>query len=473
MMKRLVLITAILVSAVQLNQARAMNIDWNGLYRFEWVQVDRPSLSNPHKAKAYGLNYLSLTPKILASDGVEIVSRIDLLSSQDSAYQYGQFGEIWGGGLPASSATNADTSRNNAFSQTQGYTFAKVKLLYMTVNQEYGSLLVGRAPYGFGMGITHNSGHGLFDHWMDVKDVLAYKFYVGNVSFMPMFAKMSQTNSALGGSALDQILEINYDSKETGSQIGLVLEKRKGSVGANDAPVASLGGSSIGSDYGWQRSNFILGRNWESIGLKFEAALVDGDTGVLTSGNEYIRMNGYAVAAEIFTQKSANKWGWNVKMGMASGDNPTTKDYEAYHFDRNYDVAMLMFNHRLGGKDFLTTNLIKDTTAGRDQATSLDDEAISNAIYISPQITYAHSDKIDFNTRITYAQLVNNPTNSLDFQKDLGLEFDIGINYHPTERIQWINQLGFLFPGSAFQDGSSKLDNSSTMGFESKAAISF
>lgn len=463
------LISGLLVSQT----AQAMNIDWSGLYRFEWVQIDRPSLSTPAQSKYYGLNYLSLTPKILASDGVEVVSRIDLFSSQDPAYQYGQFGDIWGGGLPANSTSNPDTSRNNAFSQTQGYSPAKVRLLYLNVNQEYGSLLVGRAPYGFGMGITHNAGNGMFDHWMDVKDLIAYKFYVGNVSFTPMLAKVSQANYSLGGSASDQALEISYDSKDTGSQIGIILEKRKGSYAANDAPVSLLGGSSVGSDFSWQRSNFVFGRNWETLGIKFEAGLIDGDTGVLNSSNEYIKLTGYGLAADIFTQKSASKWGWDIKLGMASGDNPTTKDYEAYHFDRNYDVAMLLFNHRLGKKDFLTTNLIKDNSAGRDNSTSLDDEAISNATYLAPQLSYYYSDKLDINSRLVYAQLLNNPTNSLDFQKDLGLELDIELKYHPTEKIQWINQLGILFPGAAFQDGNSNLDNSSTFGFESKAAISF
>ena len=57
---------------------QANSLDWKGGYRFEFVQVDKPSLANPSLRKSYGLNYLYLAPRIVASDGVNIVSRLNI-----------------------------------------------------------------------------------------------------------------------------------------------------------------------------------------------------------------------------------------------------------------------------------------------------------------------------------------------------------------------------------------------------------
>jgi hypothetical protein len=77
---------------------------------------------------------------------------------------------------------------------------------------------------------------------------------------------------------------------------------------------------------------------------------------------------------------------------------------------------------------------------------------------------------------VVYAQLMNTLQNSVDAKKDLGLEWDIELVYKPIERVQWVNQLGLLFPGEAWKNGSGtggNLGNDFTFGFVSKAAISF
>ena len=155
---------------------------------------------------------------------------------------------------------------------------------------------------------------------------------------------------------------------------------------------------------------------------------------------------------------------------MATGDDSASTDFGGYAFNRNYDVAMLMFNHRLGQRDFFNTNTFKNTTYGVGD--SADDEAISNAMYIAPSATYAWNDRLDLRNTVVYGQLMN-VQNTVDSSKDLGLEWDIELVYKPSERVQWVNQVGLLFPGAAFKDGSSGLENAFTYGFASKAAISF
>jgi hypothetical protein len=475
--KTLLCFAALAISAAS-SAANALSIDWKGTYRFEWTQVDRPTLGTPYGMKAYGLNYLSLSPKIIAADGVNIVSKFDVLANQDPAYADAQFGQLFGQGWGAGGA------QKNVNSQNQRSTSLLVSQLYLNINQEYGALVVGRAPLEFGLGMTHNAGNGAFDHWADTEDMVGYKFIVDNFFFMPIFGRVYDTISQ-GNQAQDMIFHLQYESKETGSLIGIMHQTRKASQGVNDAPIPTTGAASTNtlgsSEYNVQTINFILGREWERFGFKLEAGFNSGNNGQKTAAGEDVKANGYGVVADLYFPRKESKFGWNLKMGMATGDDPTSANaFEGFQFDRNYDVAMLMFNHRLGQRDFLTTGSIKDST--KDASNSLDDEAISNAMFVAPKMTYAWNDRLDFNNTLIYGQLLTNPVSgATNPAKDLGLEWDIEFVYKPTDRLQWVNQIGILAPGKAFKNGDGAgpglatggLETATTFGFASKAAISF
>ncbi|MBK9323222.1 MAG: hypothetical protein IPM97_09830 [Bdellovibrionaceae bacterium] len=455
---------------VAVGSAHAVSIDWGGTYRFEWTQVERPSLASPYGMKAFGLNYLSLSPKIIAADGVNIVSRFDVLANQDAFYRDGQFGQLFGQGWSTAAA-----GQSNVYSQQQRSTGLTVSQLYLNINQEYGALVVGRAPIEFGLGMTHNAGTGAFDHWADTEDLVGYKFIVDNFFFMPIIGRVYD-NISQGNQVQDVIFHLQYESKDTGSLLGVMHKTRKASSGANDAPLASAGNTNGVGEYNVQTVNFIFGREWESLKFKMEAGFNSGSIGQRTTTSEDVKANGYGIVTETHFSRKDSKLGWSMKLGMATGDDPSSAGtYEGFQFDRNYDVAMLLFNHRLGQKDFLTTNAIKDTT--KDFSNSLDDEAVSNVVFVAPKMSYAWSDRLDLNNTLIYGQLLTNPVaGNSNFNKDLGLEWDLDLVYKPMDRIQWVNQLGVLFPGKAFKNGDGvggNLETATNIGFASKVAVSF
>ena len=59
-MKKILLIGGVLLSM----QAHAISIDWTGGYRIEYVDINRPTLSEPAEKKNYALHYLYLQPKL-------------------------------------------------------------------------------------------------------------------------------------------------------------------------------------------------------------------------------------------------------------------------------------------------------------------------------------------------------------------------------------------------------------------------
>lgn len=464
------LLSAVLIT----NTAQALSIDFTGTYRFEYSEIDKPSLGTPGERKSYGLNTLNLGAKIIASDGINIITRFDVFPNNYAAYRNSNLGAQFGGGMPRSPSTDADGSRTNVASQNQDSYLVRASQLYLNVNQEFGSLIVGRAPVHFGLGITYNAGLEPFDHWYTTRDMVGYKFIIDNFYFMPIMAKVYSGDPEQGNDISDQIFNFEYNNKETGALIGVWHQTRKSSDTSNDlienVSTSKFAGTRTGG-FNSQTVNFVLGRTWERFAFKVEASFLTGNTGVTAANNEEIKINSYGIASEFYFPNPESKWDFKLRAGIASGDDPSTTQYEGYQFNRNYDVATLLFNHRLGRRDFLTTGLIRDTNLGVHN--SLDDEAIGNTVYFSPTVTYKWSDRLDLRNTLTYATLNVNPTGTANFSKDLGYEWDFDLIYRPRERVQWINQFALLLPGKAFKDGASNLENGATFGITTKAAISF
>jgi hypothetical protein len=445
-------------------QAHAISIDWSGGYRVEFTDINSPTLDgNDPSPKSYGLQYLYLNSKIVASDGINIIGRFDVLGNKVPGYQNSQLGALVGG-----SGVGGDPRVNSQYEESSTMT---VSQLYMNANTEYGTLIAGRAPFEFGMGITHNAGMGPFDHWYDTRDSVAYKFFVDNIAFMPMISRVSQKDFGRGVTINDETFLFEYKNKDNGAEAGVVQQTRKSSVESNDGATLVPGSTAV-SAWSTKTVNLYLARSWESFKFRMEASFLTGESGLQVAG-ENININAYAVAAELlWPALNEEKWEYSLKTGMASGDNPNTTVYEGYQFDRNYDVAMLLFNHRMGRADFLTTG-ITHSNATLTVANSADDEEIGNAIYFAPSAKYIWNDKLDLRTSLIYAQLVTNPTLTLDTSKDLGTELDIELIYKPRERVIWSNGLGVLFPGGAWKDGASAYENKTNFGITTKAAITF
>lgn len=447
--------------------AHALSIDWSGGYRLEYTEVDRPTLADGKERKAYALNFLYLQPKILASDGINVISRFDIFANSHPAYKNSQLGSTFGSG--------AGAGGNNVTSENQNASLLQVSQLYLNVNHEYGSFVAGRAPIEFGLGITHNAGLAPFDHWYDTKEMIGYKFVVDNISFMPILAKVFQKDFGQGVTISDQIFVFEYDNKDIGAKAGLFHQTRRSSLESNDAlnlpapgPAAS---PTLSGGWSTQTINLFFGRSWEAFQFKLEASFLTGDTGLSVAAGA-VKYNAYAVAAEMLFP-AESKWEFGAKFGVASGDDPTTTNtLEGYQFDKNYDVAMLLFNHRMGGKDFLTTKNIH-TDSSLSVGNSADDEAIGNVVYLAPSVKYKWDERLDIKSTLVYGQLMVNPTNSVDFSKDLGAELDMEVIYKPRERVIWSNQLGILVPGQAWKDGASNLENKLNYGITTKAAITF
>lgn len=457
--------------AVAAQGAHALSIDWTGAYRFEYTQIESTTLANPKNPKAYFLHNLVLQPRVIAADGIEVVGQFSVLGNSD--YPGSMAGQSFGVGNRGGGS--------KVMSRNAGVSNLEVRQLYLTMNQEYGQLIAGRAPIEFGLGMTYNAGNGPFDIWGDTHDLIGYKFVVGNLSFMPMVGKPYDASLAMGKDVTDVMMDITYNNEETESIFALFGQQRTSGDQSNDAG-AVLAGTQVRA-YNVRNVNLLIGRGWESFKFKLEAGFQDGNTGIDVGGEDQ-KANGYGIVTELAFPRLNSNWDWKVRAGVVSGDNPTSSNFEGYALNRNYNVGFLMFNHPLGGYDLFRTYFQRERAAcspapcagaiyANDNA--LDEEAVSNTMFVNPSFGYKLGDRWALQNSFLYAQLQTNSSTVAgnDISKDLGFEWDIAAVYSPHPRFQWINQVGLLFPGAAWKEGNVNRDAAFTYGFQSKAAISF
>lgn len=482
------------LTGLALTCAAHADIEWSGVYRVEAINMNNPELGGKRQGDTdatrgkrevnYALSTLILRPKIVAGDGLTIHSQFHIFNN--SVYKNSQLGAAWGSSL-AKGATAADSADDSAsMSASPRAETIQISQLYMTLNQEYGSLIVGRAPIQFGLGMTYSAGRGLFDHWYDSDDLVGYKFVIGNLWVMPMIGKHNEGELNLNSDDVnDYMVQLAYENPESGMEVGVFYQIRE--AGVTDAPTnlgtdpatTVLGGQNAKQSSKLSKKTVSLYalRESDRFRLGLEAAFQSGETGVVTNnGNgDNVTLGGFGVVVEGEYRPEDSRWRLGAKAGLASGDDPTTTaKYEGFHFNRNYDVAMLMFNHPLGADDFLRSRLVTGKVRDNNGDINAPDvETVSNVLFVAPNVKYAFSDRWSLDTTVATGWLSTNPlVNGKNPGKDLGYEWDISLNFAPRKGVMWINQMGLLFPGGVWK-GDNQYDANFAYGLATKAAISF
>ncbi len=474
------------------------DLDWSGFYRLEGYHINNPEISGGDN-KSYGLHHLVLKPKIVAADNLTIYSRFDIFNQESSGFaSNNQMGDIWGRGFSGQGSLNTVSERQKAGN-------LEVSHLYMTYNQEFGSFIVGRAPVHFGLGMTYNAGDGIFDHWYDTRDLLGYKLVLGSFSIFPMMAKVNEGDLHKSDDISEWLIQLQYKKPEAGLETGFFYRARQADWAANDANggergvnlnnelatnsveakeppsqarsvgLYGYGSGSVVDKYAMRAMSLYLKWQMESWTLGVEASTQSGSTGIqddITGRSIGLSGKGLAIELEKPFESKDSKWAGRIDFGYASGDDPvTTHQYEGFIFDRNYDIAFLMFNHPLGRVDYLRTALV----TGRNDLTSevnlADVEAISNTIYFSPKVTYRMTESWLVDVGLTTGWLNEDPLNA-NTSKGLGYELDVNFKFFRPHLV-WVNSLGFFAPGQAFQGGSNSFETDLSLGFMSRVSISF
>lgn len=459
--------------------ASASNVDWSGVYRIEGYTIKNSELNSRGLQKDYGLSHLVLRPKIVAGDGLTIYSQFHVFNSGNT-YANSQVGQVFGSGVNTG-GTGTTFPKSNSGAQNQQEEDLVVSQLYLSFVQEYGQLLVGRVPIHFGLGMFHNSGMGLFDHWYDNRDLVGYKLIMGNLWFMPMMGKVKEGNLNRSDDVTDFMFHFQYDNPESEIEMGLFWQIRKSGDQGSDGPTrdvnnneywgAGSGISSIDSE----NINIYVKKDTDTWMIGAEAGFQKGEIGATDTNGNKVEQSGFGMALEAAYRPEEGKSEFAIMAGMASGDDrSTTNNFEGYLFDRNYNVGFLMMNHGLGQGDFFNTSMNGGGPNSSNENADVDTETVSNVMYVAPSMTYNWSERWSSRILLVTGWLQENTNTFVNSQgsKDLGYELDFSLTFVPYKGVTWVNEMGLLMPGDAFK-GDGSLDASFGYGFVSKAAISF
>jgi hypothetical protein len=472
------------------SQTHAGDIRWEGNYRAEGLRMINPTLADGGNNKAYMLHHLTLKPQITAFDGLTIHSRFDIFNN--SRYPNDQLGQVFGAGVNQSPGTQSsptsntpgegtNASNSNTISRQQRADFIAVNELYANWAHEFGLLTVGRVPLHFGLGIMFNAGHGPFDHWLENRDMVAYTLQLGNFSVTPALAKTYEGLLDQEDDINDYILQVKYENPETELSVGAIYQARRSTSNSNSndtpAPIAGPSATQTGN-YEVDTYNVYVSQWVDNIKVSFELGFQSGELGLSANGQP-VTQDAFGGVLNLSWRPKESRWGAVLDIGYASGDDPSNENvYGGYVFNRNFDVAFLLFNHPMGSADFFRTAYLRNIS-GSGMATSFsasesfDTEAISNTIFFSGAVHYAWADrKYDLETRLTYAMLDKDPLQT-NVDSTLGMELDFSLKYEPFKGFQWINRTGIFLPGAAFRGGTNDFSTNMAIGIETKAAVTF
>lgn len=448
----------------------AGDINWSGRYLLEGQYLKNPALTSDGNEYSSLSHHLILNPQFIAGDGIVINSRFDIFNNSD--YQNSGVGEFFGG----SDAKAANTKEKHASGELESETLV-VNELYLTWANPFGYFIAGRAPVQFGMGLTHNAGRGEFDHWFDTKDLVGYKLVFGNLYLFPMYGKIREGDAELDDDIQEWMLQVGYENLDTDLELGIFASKKKSNPGGLDVTAATdiynQTGSTVtaNSKLDVTTINIFAKKRVGQFVFKVESSMQSGSTGLYNAGSESIELDANALVGEI-NYESKGSTDYNLKAGMITGDDRSSKDYEGYLVDRNFDVALILFNYQLGtsgsSDNIGNEKYIRATTVGE----KADVGYLSNTMFVSPGFHWRWSDKTGMKGRLTWAQLEQEQYAGQS--KDLGYELDASFYYRPYERVTLQLDTGYLFTGKAFAgDPSSPQQTENAYAIMTKAAISF
>jgi hypothetical protein len=376
-------------SALSINSASALPIDWTGVFG-----VDTHMLSNTCRTgKAIGpsdkplptdspagtrsgtqalrngdcdANFqtytLRLNPNIIVNDGVTLKGDLSR----------GYFRGGFAGG--DSVATPDGTGNNSYFFTTPNQRSAlNVNQMYMELYADTALVKIGRMSRHYGMGMVFDNGSDPWDRFLTMYDGIDAEMKIGNFSVAPYYAKISNYNNGANGTnsgreasgALDVRelgLVAKYDNKNSDFVASILYAKRsserKNSLYNSSTPTADS------VPRGKTAVTVIepyISKKWNKFKIAAEGSLQTGDYGTVYDPAITSKVNSTAYILDAKYDLNP-KWDIGLLAGQASGDKGKTDKFEATYLHPNFHIADLMFRYNYaaineGGRSIFNSSI--------------------------------------------------------------------------------------------------------------------
>lgn len=420
--------------------------------------------------------FLRLKPNVVVNDNIYIKS------------------EWWVGdpvfGMFGNAVPFSTDQRMYYSNQSRGSTISAQRF-WAELLSDFGTVQVGRAPLNWGLGLVWSSGDSLWSRYETTGDTIRLVSKFGAFSFAPAFILYSAGNNIGGACTInsatglctpttgrsgiaDYSLQLKYENLEEDFEFGLNFVKRLAS-GSQDAtyslgPIAS-GATAPSAPNQPAPTNFNI---WDIVAKK--------RLGTLTLAGELPVTSGHVAGLDYSTLAFAAEVDWKIsdsfesflRAGHAPGQPNTTNasgvpsDYNAFFFNPNYRLGMVMFNYQLANfAGYPGTNTLNSTSASAGNLRSPWDNPIVNANYLALDTAYK-TQKWTFNLGLVYANAIETArpgefyfntwqrrmvqAAGTQTQDDaLGFELDLGAAFQWDDWMTFRLDTGFFFPGAFYE----------------------
>jgi hypothetical protein len=357
--------------------------------------------------KTYWLQRFKLKPDLIVYDNVRVNSEWILLagSALNSTSLGGQTGNY-----SAGSTMGADNIQAKLF----------VRRIWLDWSSDWGVFQMGRQPFNFGLGMTYNSGDGLWDYYGESVDRISYKLMMGAISFKLGYEILAE--GAVNYYNDDQngfMTEFGYSEPESNVDMGFLWHMYFAS-----------GQRRLHTYDVFQKKLFPT----TGITLGWEAAYQKGQ---MPSGTGSIdQVQAFGLLFDFLWKPGVAELGF--KTGFATGDN-STGDLKAntFSYSKAYKIAMLLFNEDIG---------IGGDSIHGSQGIGRDFNGLG-AVFIAPSFSYTFMDSLKVTTTLAYAMTQKRPTTN---KKSLGTELDVDATYKWKENVETGIRMGWFFPSNYF-----------------------
>ena len=467
-------LSVVALICTHLNTAEALELDWTGQFWSEFNYVGNYSSDTGGTGDArssaggyfipqggrsdatFQTLFLRLRPKAIINDNISIKSEWWVLDPI--------FG-LYGSGLPYT------TDQNNFYSSQNRGSAINAQRIWGEFVSDLGTFQVGRVPLHWGLGLVWNGGDNLWDRYMSTGDAVRWIAKFGSFTVAPSYIIRTAGNSIGGtGGVTDFSLILKYENQEDEVEAGINLLKQLGGAGQS---VTGVGQSAIGAVFspgGADRSSNSINtwtydiyarKRFKEMSFGIEVPISSGSI----SGATYSALG---VAAEM-DWKPSDSLSFLLKAGYASGQSGSKSlnpdSFQAFYFNPNYHVGMIMFNYQLA--NFAGSQTLNNPT---NLLRSPYDNPIVNAVYGSLSAQIKPSDKWTFRPALIYAYAPNTAKSSDPYfynywsrttyagavgaknqGSGLGVEADLGFTFQWDEYFTFGLDTGLYFPGDFFK----------------------
>ena len=423
--------------------AQATEVEVDGAYRararaFDTLSLDR-ELDDSERLSALIQHRLWLRPRFLLSDQVAL--NIDfkgldnvvwgersLVPASGVATAAPTFG--WDVTAPVVDPNDADADGTEAL---QDFTLWRA---WGEIHSNIGRFRFGRMPLHWGSGIWQNDGLSVGAHFADYGDTadrIEWNYLVIDQFSVRLAADVNSENF------------INQADDTTSFSAALAYQNETVAAGINSELQHRV--NSKDKDARINIFTIDLAASAELGKLYVETESV-GQFGGGRWNDTFDDVNIAAFGSMTGVDLHLNPMSLRLEGGIATGDSSLgDQNLRTFTFDRDYSVGIMLFEQNL---PTLAAALGTDGNGNRSLDQTLTGNAISNALYIKPQVRYSLLEGFDVHGAWLAARTAKVPDN-FGNRTSYGMEIQAGASYTGVEHVDVDFTYGLFLPGSYYK----------------------